>query len=65
MIADKWLLAFGIPIIIALAAYTIRRIKRLGAHIDEVRDELARNPLPPFAQLSELMQEASEERKRG
>lgn len=65
MIADNWLLVFGIPAIIALIALTIRRIRRLGAHIDEVRDELARSPLPPFAQLSEIMQETAEERKRG
>ena len=65
MLADNWLLIFGIPIIIVLVVQTIRRIYRLRVHIDDVRDELARSPLPPFAQLSEIMQEQHQERTRG
>jgi hypothetical protein len=65
MLADKWLLLFGVPIIAALLVQTVRRVSRLKTRIDEVRDEQARSPLPPFAQLSELMQDQSQERNRG
>jgi hypothetical protein len=65
MIADNWIPLLGVPIIAALVVQTVRRLARLRTRIDEVREEQARNPLPPYAQLSQLMQERSEERKRG
>lgn len=65
MIADNWLLIFGIPAIAVLLAQAVRHVRRLRARIDEVRAEQARNPLPPYAQLSLLMQDPSQERTRG
>ena len=65
MLADNWLLFLGVPVIGLLLAQTIRRVRRLKTRIDEVREEQARNPLPPYAQLSELMQDRSQERTRG
>lgn len=55
--ADTWVLVLGIPIIIALLIQTARRSAQIRARIRQVREEQARNPLPPFAQLAELIDE--------
>jgi hypothetical protein len=55
MFADTWVLILGIPIIIALLVQTARRSAQIRDRIAQVREEQARNPLPPFAQLAELI----------
>lgn len=57
MIDEKWTLLFGIPIIVFLLALAARRLRALSTRIAEVQEEQARNPLPPFAQLANLMAE--------
>ncbi len=66
MFSDFWTLVVGVPVIAALLVVTVRRVRRLRRHIAEVRAEIARSPLPPFAQLSELLEEQkNQERTRG
>lgn len=55
MLADNWVLILGIPIILGLLVQVARRASRLRERIAQVREEQARNPLPPFAQLAELI----------
>jgi hypothetical protein len=57
MIADNWLLILGVPIIIVLVIQAGRQVIQIRARIAQVRDEMARSPLPPFAQLAQLMEE--------
>ncbi len=57
MIDEKWTLLFGIPIIVFLLVLAARRLRALSTRIAKVQEEQARNPLPPFAQLADLMAE--------
>lgn len=57
MSADNWVLILGIPIIVALLIQTGRRLAQIRERIVQVREEQARNPLPPIAQFAELMVE--------
>lgn len=54
--ADTWVLVVGIPVIIVLLVQTVRRSAQIRARIAQVREEQARSPQPPFAQLAELME---------
>ena len=66
MLADNWMLVMGVPVIGVLVFMAVQRVRRLRRRIEEVREEMARNPLPPFAQLSELIQDQkTQERTRG
>ncbi len=57
MLADNWVLILGVPIIIALLIQTARRSAQIRDRTAQVREEQARNPLPPFAQLAELIEQ--------
>jgi len=55
MFADNWVPILGIPIIVALLIQIARRLGQIKSRVAQVREEQARNPQSPYAQLAELM----------
>ena len=57
MVVTVLLLLFGVPAIVGLTLRAVRRTRAIRARIEEVQEEMARNPQAPYAALAALMQE--------
>ncbi len=59
MLDSTWTLIIGLPLIAILIVLVWRRISAVSVRIQEVKEEMARNPQDPYRALADLM--ASEE----
>ncbi len=62
-LAENWAWAVGVPVIIGLCVNAARRVMQIRARMEQVRDELARSPLPPMAQMAELFEPQSKQER--
>ena len=62
-ITDTLALAVGVPVIAYLLYTAARRARQVRERIRQVQEELSRSPLPPLAQLGQLMEEQAQHDK--
>jgi hypothetical protein len=57
MVEDKWLLLFGVPVIIALVISIRRRIRAIGARLQEIERVEQAKPSNPYEELAAMWQD--------
>ena len=59
MVEDKWLLLFGVPVILILLMSIRRRIAAINTRMRQLEREASAKPINPYKSLFELMQRDS------